>query len=58
MSLMNLAKAQDAATRAKRLFDSGDDDAKRVEIQYAHRYVELAANGKAAVEPLFQSRVG
>lgn len=56
ISLEGLEKAKDAAMRAKRLFDSGDEDAGRIEIQYALRYLDLAAKGKPAVEPLFQPR--
>ena len=56
VSLAGIAESRDAAMRAKALFDSGDDDAGCVEIQYACRYLDLAAVGQPAIEPLFQGR--
>lgn len=53
ISMIGIVKSRDAAMRAKRLFESGDETPGIVEIQYAHRYLELAAKGEPAVEPLF-----
>ena len=54
VSLDNVRMSREAAMRAKRLYDSGDIDPGRIEIQYAHRYLDLAKSCKPAVEPLFE----
>jgi hypothetical protein len=55
VSVASISKSREAAMRAKKLFDAGDEDRGSYEIQCAYQYLEYAAKGKPAAEPLFES---
>lgn len=54
VSLSGIARSRQASLRAKQLFDAGEEDRGKFAVQYAYQYLEFAAKGRPAEEPIFQ----